>query len=118
MKRTPLKRKTGLQRGKPLAKRSTKATQIAPKRRKHVREYLELHPECEARIRGICGFWSRDVHERLRRSQGGDILDGGDQLAVCRPCHTWITEHPTDAKALGLARSRWEPPLQRTGDDK
>lgn len=117
MKRTPLVRKTPIARVKPLPKRSTKAVQMAPKRSKHVREYLELHPECEARIEGICGFWSWDVHERLRRSQGGDILDGSDQLAVCRPCHNWIGEHPAEAKRRGFARSRWEPPLQRTGDN-
>lgn len=59
-----------------------------------------------------------DVHELVRRSQGSPIvpsqgLTAADVLAVCRPCHDWITTHPEAAVALGLVRwgMRPNPPL-------
>ena len=51
---------------------------------------------------------SQDVHELIRRSQGGSILDEKNLLCVCRPCHTRIGNHPQLAFDLGLARHSWE----------
>jgi 5-methylcytosine-specific restriction endonuclease McrA len=51
---------------------------------------------------------STDVHEIIRRSQGGSILDGDNVLAVCRPCHTRIGNYPQLAFDLGLAKHGWE----------
>lgn len=85
-------------------------------RRKFVAEILADRPGCEA-----CGVFARhdgkavyvqlparDVHELIRRSQGGDILDGENVLAVCRPCHDRIGRYPQLAFDLGLARHGWE----------
>ena len=50
---------------------------------------------------------SVDIHELVRRSQGGSILDENNLLAVCRPCHQRIGNHPQLAFDLGLARHNW-----------
>ena len=50
---------------------------------------------------------SHDVHEVVRRSQGGSILDEENLLAVCRPCHRRIGNYPQLAFDLGLARPGW-----------
>jgi 5-methylcytosine-specific restriction endonuclease McrA len=51
---------------------------------------------------------SQDVHEIVRRSQGGSILDEDNLMVVCRPCHQRIGNHPQLAFELGLARHGWE----------
>jgi hypothetical protein len=51
---------------------------------------------------------SRDIHELIRRSQGGSVVDEGNCIAVCRPCHTRIGENPQLAFDLGLAKHSWE----------
>lgn len=51
---------------------------------------------------------SRDVHEVLRRSAGGDILDPSNCLAVCRPHHDRIHRSPTWAMERGFLKSRYE----------
>lgn len=85
-------------------------------RRPLVRRLLEERPLCQA-----CPVFaehdektiykrnaSQDVHELVRRSQGGSILDEKNLLCVCRPCHTRIGNHPQLAFDLGLARHSWE----------
>jgi hypothetical protein len=49
-----------------------------------------------------------DIHELVRRSQGGSILDEDNLLAVCRPCHRRIGDNPQLAFDLGLARHSWD----------
>jgi 5-methylcytosine-specific restriction endonuclease McrA len=51
---------------------------------------------------------STDIHEIVRRSQGGSILDENNLLAVCRGCHNRIGNYPQLAFDLGLARHGWE----------
>ena len=51
---------------------------------------------------------SVDIHEIVRRSQGGSILDENNLLAVCRGCHDRIGRYPQLAFDLGLARHGWE----------
>lgn len=53
---------------------------------------------------------SVDVHELVRRSQGGSILDEANLLCVCRECHRRIGNHPQLAFDLGLARHGWDTP--------
>jgi hypothetical protein len=79
---------------------------------------LSERPDCQAcpRIRmtgglGVqpptCAGRSCDVHEVLARSAGGSIIDPANVLAVCRAGHDWIGQHPREALALGLRRSRY-----------
>jgi hypothetical protein len=85
-------------------------------RRPLVARLLEERPLCEA-----CPVFavhdektayrrnaSVDVHELIRRSQGGSILDEENLMCVCRPCHTRIGNNPQLAFDLGLAKHSWE----------
>lgn len=106
MKRTELKRRTplkaaSLQRGGSTLSRSTKVRPRSQKResamvhrRRLVAQLLAERPVCEARVR-CRGARAVDVHERIKRSRGGDILDPvqAHMVTLCRACHEW-TEDP------------------------
>ena len=49
-----------------------------------------------------------DVHEVKTRGRGGSILDVDNLRCLCRPCHTWVTEHPKESHELGLVVHAWE----------
>lgn len=95
--------------------RSKKKEQEYRIRRPLVMRLLEERPLCEA-----CPVFAEhdekvvysrqrsvDIHELVRRSQGGSILDEQNLLAVCRPCHQRIGNNPQLAFDLGLARHNW-----------
>lgn len=48
-----------------------------------------------------------DVHELVRRSQGGSILDESNCMTVCRGCHRRIDHSPALSFELGLLREGW-----------
>lgn len=50
---------------------------------------------------------SQDIHELVRRSQGGSILDESNLIAVCRECHRRIGNSPQLAFDLGLSKPGW-----------
>jgi 5-methylcytosine-specific restriction endonuclease McrA len=85
-------------------------------RRPLVAKLLEEHPWCEAcvkfaehdEVKTYQRNRSADIHEIVRRSQGGSILDEENLMAVCRPCHTRIGNYPQLAFDLGLAKHGWE----------
>ena len=111
LKRTELKRSS-----KPIAKRSKKTETKYVERRKFVEVILSENPLCQAcpvfaKHEGKISYiqnQSQDVHELIRRSQGGSILEGENVLAVCRPCHTRIGNEPKLAFHLGLAKHAWD----------
>ena len=116
LKRTPLKR-TSLNRGtKPIPKRSKKTEQVYVERRKIVSSMLAEYPFCFAcpifaKHDGLTTFIHKnsvDVHELVRRSQGGSILDEENLVTVCISCHSRIGEEPSLAFSLGLAKHSWE----------
>lgn len=85
-------------------------------RRPLVERLLSERPWCEAcpvfaQHDGL-GLYKRnpsqDVHEIVRRSQGGSILDESNLLCVCRQCHRRIGNYPQLAFDLGLAKRGWE----------
>lgn len=112
LRRTPLPpRRTAL------PARSQRREAIAGERREFVERILRARQWCEAHavlldlalIAGPLRAPSVDVHELVRRSQGSPIvpsqgLGDDDVLALCRRCHTWVTENPREAVSLGLAR--------------
>lgn len=110
-----LTRSTPLTRSSGLAKRSAKTAKAyaggdgVEGRRAFVARILRQRPDCEARIIGTCTGASVDVHEVLRRSAGGDILDDANVKALCRACHQWTHTHPREARRLGLLASRFAP---------
>ena len=62
---------------------------------------------CEANIDGCCSGIPTDVHEIKTRARGGSITDPDNCLALCRGCHTFITEHPAWALEHGFVVHSW-----------
>ena len=103
MKRTPLKRTTGLKRKplkrsrKPLRHRSKRMQEIYDKpngRKAFVASFLLENPNCQVKWENCQGS-SQDVHEFIARGIGGVILpddravaQGQRFIAICRSCHS------------------------------
>lgn len=96
--------------------RSEKKEKEYELRRPLVAKLLETYPHCQA-----CGVFakhdgkvtyqqnpSQDIHELVRRSQGGSILEEDNLLAVCRKCHDRIGRYPQLAFDLNLSRHHWD----------
>lgn len=85
-------------------------------RRPLVERLLQERPWCEACPKFAAHdnkiLYNRrpsvDIHEIIRRSQGGSILEENNLLAVCRDCHRRIGNYPALAFELGLAKHGWE----------
>jgi hypothetical protein len=65
-----------------------------------------FHLQCK------CHRHAVDVHEILTRGRGGafvpsDGLTRDGVLALCRPCHDWVTTHPEKAAHLGAVAHSW-----------
>lgn len=97
-------------------KQNKKKEEAQAERRKFVALILKERPLCQA-CKPFAAHdnkvtynqhLSRDVHELVRRSQGGSIVDADNVLAVCRPCHVRIGNYPQLAFDLGLAKHGWE----------
>lgn len=125
MKRTPLARRTPLkgatlQRGASSLSRTARVKPRSLKReaamvgrRALVARLLAERPVCEARVR-CNGARAVDVHERLKRSRGGDILDPDQahMVTLCRACHEW-TENPGRTEPDPTARRMLLPSWHR-----
>jgi hypothetical protein len=124
VKRSPLNRGTKALSRKPMQRNTVRLNQRSAKmadayakpggRRDLVAGMLTQRPRCEARV--LCrGARAVDVHERLSRARGGDILDPeqAHMITACRPCHDWITQNPKAAEARWLALPSWHrcPPV-------
>lgn len=90
MKRSPLRRKTPLK--KISAKRRSQSRLYEVVKRK----FLLQNPRCQ-----ICTDRnSLDVHHRNHR-EGNLLILTSEWLAVCRPCHRRIHDHPAWARENG-----------------
>lgn len=115
-RKTPLKRTPFKSGTKPLAKRSKKTEDKYVERRKIVAQLLKEFPLCYAcpifaKHDGLITFVhhkSVDVHELVRRSQGGSILDLDNLVTVCRGCHSRIGNEPALAFSLELSKHHWD----------
>ena len=101
MKRTALRRT-------PLRPRSKAAAREYVARRAFVAALLAERPACEAGLPG-CALRSVDVHEYLARGRGGAITPGpkadaqGQRFfALCRSCHSYISDNTAEGRRLGL----------------
>ena len=96
--------------------RSKKKEEEYKIRRPLVARLLNEKPWCEAcpkfaehdKVSTYNRNKSSDVHEIVRRSQGGSILEESNLMCVCRPCHMRIGNDPQLAFDLGLAKHGWE----------
>lgn len=75
---------------------------------------LAEFPRCQVQVK-CAGARAVDVHERLKRSRGGNILDPIQSHAVtaCRPCHDWTEAEPAAATARRMLLPSWHkcPPV-------
>ena len=84
--------------------RSKKMQDLYKRRRVLVAELLEEYPICMR-----CGSHrSEDIHEIVSRARGGSILDPENLVALCRSCHSFITQNPATAHAEGWSKHSWE----------
>jgi len=125
---TPMARGAGLSRGTATLSRSStlsRKTRIKPQSAKakakaelrsaFVKALLTKRPECQARIvEAACTFFADDVHEKMTRASGGDILDEDNCICVCRRCHDFIHDNRKRAEAMGLLDSRYPGRDERT----
>lgn len=114
LRRTPLARGKGPSRETRVRPVSVKRQEATPVRRNVVALLLAEYPRCQARW--LCdGAPAQDVHERLSRARGGSItdLEQSHAITACRPCHTWLTDHPGLATRRRLLLSQWHtcPPI-------
>lgn len=99
-----------------MRRRSAKKEAEYAVRRPLVARLLAERPWCEAcpkfaahdRLAVYIRRPSVDVHEVVRRSQGGSILDEANLMCVCRECHRRIGNEPQLAFDLGLARHAYD----------
>ena len=73
-------------------------------RRSLVAQMLDEKPVCER----CDAARSTDIHEVLSRARGGSILDPSNLVALCRQCHSFITQNPLVAHAEGWSKHSWE----------
>ncbi len=109
MKRTPMKRTAGLQRGTGLKPVSAKRRAENRQRRAMVADLYPERPHC---ARPGCPSMADDLHEPLTRARGGSITDPDNCVPLCRPCHDEVTFAPEStlawAYAAGLLRHSWD----------
>jgi len=86
-------------------------SQISKKRKDEMDKYGKLRegflivkPKCEVQLLNCTGA-STEVHHKVGRT-GDNYLKISTWLAVCRNCHTWITENSKEAIELGFSESR------------
>lgn len=86
---------------------SKKRQALNVSRRLFVRKILDDRPYCEAQIPTLCTHFACDVHEIMTRARGGSILDEANVLALCRRCHSFITENPAFSQEHGFTVHSW-----------
>lgn len=82
----------------------------------HLRPMMRV-PELSDRDRALivvtlndCGInrLPTEVHEKLKRSRGGSILDPDNVLALCHACHFFTEAEPRLATMAGMLTPSWE----------
>ena len=100
MKKSRLKRKTPLKRGKSRLKR-TPLRRRSKKRAKQERKYSSKRADwIKGKRCAVCSNKATEVHHTNGR-EGNRLLDEEYWLAVCRICHRAIHEHPEWARENG-----------------
>lgn len=71
--------------------------------------HFEEHPTCQALEYGLDTPCSgvRDCHHITNRGMGSG-KDYGKYVTLCRTHHQWVSDHPVEAKEIGLLVSFWK----------
>lgn len=67
------------------------------------KDYLSIHPFCQAKLPG-CTAVATDIHHK--KGRGKYYLLPNTWISACRTCHHWIETHPTESKEMGLSEDR------------
>ena len=67
------------------------------------KEYLSERRVCRAKIDN-CNNVATDIHHK--KGRGLFLLDTETWLPVCRNCHEWIENNPSEAYELGFSLKR------------
>lgn len=85
--------------------------QVSTKRQKQLSEYskerikfLTVHQGCQANLSGCTGLASEIHHQQGKENEL--LLDQDKWLAICRSCHSYITENSNWAICVGLSLRR------------
>ena len=100
----------------PLNPVSAKRRAQAPQRRALRERVLSDTPLCVANITDLCGHVATDVHEVKTRGRGGSILDDANCIALCRPCHSFITTNPEWATTNGFMVHAWDHDMNEAAE--
>lgn len=96
MKRTALK-----PRNSPLRRVSTKRAKLLRAYTAIRKDFLSRRWLCEpCHFNGRYGIFSTEVHHRRGRI-GSMLVNEAYFLPVCRECHRWIHDHPSEARMKG-----------------
>lgn len=87
---------------KPIAKKSVKLKDADKEYKKLRKQYLAVHIKCE--VKG-CNHVATEIHHMKTRA-GKFLTDANYFLAVCRDCHTKITENSAWAIQQGYSISK------------
>lgn len=92
-------RVTPLKRRKPLRQISSKRSKELVIYYKLRREWMENVPLCE-----VCGGQATDIHHKCGR---GTYLNATQTwMSVCRECHIWIHNNPSESRNKGYICDR------------
>lgn len=94
---------------KQIPKKSAKRVIEDKEYTKEAKEYLKAHPGCEAHVATGCTGKSQEIHHKSRRNSKEDRISPENFLAICRPCHLWVSAHPKQAIELGLSDTAIKP---------
>jgi hypothetical protein len=119
----PLTTRTQLQPGKPL-RQGKPLKQVGARKKAEIkstskwrREYLAESPTCEIgqhlAANGVpndCTGEATCLHERVKRSAQGSLVDPANLMRACSICNGWIEDNPKLARKLGLALFSYQLP--------
>lgn len=92
-------------------KAKTRVKRVSARREIEKEQYNERAPQflkgkkCQAGVKCDCDVPATEVHHSRGRV-GADYLNEKLWLAMCSPCHKYVTENPVAAKLLGLSLDR------------
>jgi hypothetical protein len=66
-------------------------------------QFLTDKPVCEANLPN-CTSVATDVHHKAGRGRNYLVID--TWFAACRSCHSWIEEHPIEAREAGYSTTK------------
>lgn len=105
----PLKSKSGIPTGKTIKSPAYRIKSVSDKKLVELKEYRVVRDEYLATNKVCehpeCSNPSEDLHHAKGRV-GILLTDTRYFKALCRKCHRWVEENPTDAKSMGLSFSR------------